>query len=429
MTKTILFNNVSKQFRLGVGVTTLRGAFSDILEKILNRSGAHNSPDKMMWALKNVNFNLEHGQRLGIIGPNGAGKTTILKLLSKITQPTSGTIYVNGRVSALIELGAGFHPDLTGRENLYLNATILGLSRREIDEKFDDIVDFSGLHDFLDTPVKRYSSGMYVRLGFAIAAHVDPDVLLVDEVLAVGDASFRRKCIERFQSLQKRGVTIVFISHNTNLVRSVCNVGMFLLNGQTQVFGPVESVIEAYETYLHNSEIKDIVKVNKTQDRLVYDQTPINITKVELIKNHQNKTARFSYDDNVEVRVHYSSSDSIQTPSLLARIIRSDGTTCCEIRTRNYNLWLPDIQGSSYFSFYIEPLQLASGTYMIETRIQDTADIVPLAVGQSDWFQVTSPGVTVIYDYGGIYVPDVRWGFQFQRMDDPGKIVMDIVDE
>jgi len=185
MSLSIQFEQVSKRYRIGRGIPTLRG---------LLQSRNTLQSDRYHWALQDVSFELGAGESLGVIGPNGAGKTTILKLLSRVTFPTSGKIKVNGRSSSLIELGAGFHPDLTGRENVYLNGTILGLRRSEIKERFDQIVDFAGIGQYLDTPVKRYSSGMYARLGFAVAAHVDPEILLVDEVLAVGDMAFRRKC-------------------------------------------------------------------------------------------------------------------------------------------------------------------------------------------------------------------------------------------
>ena len=200
MTASIVVNQVSKRYRKGKGLTSLRELFS------ISRLSA---TKEYHWALRDVSFELEPGDALGIIGPNGAGKTTMLKVLSRITQPTDGSIVVNGRLSALIELGAGFHTDLSGRENIYLNGAILGMRRSQINARFDDIVEFAGIGDFLDTPVKRYSSGMYARLGFAIAAHVDPQVLLVDEVLAVGDYAFQMKCYARMAELRKNGTTLI----------------------------------------------------------------------------------------------------------------------------------------------------------------------------------------------------------------------------
>ena len=198
------------------------------------------------WALQDVSFYVERGEAFGIIGSNGAGKSTILKLLSGIMRPTSGSICVKGRLSALIEISAGLHPDLTGRENIYLNGTILGLKRPEIRARFDEIVAFSGLEEFIDTPVKRYSSGMHARLGFSVAAHVDPDILVVDEVLSVGDLAFQRKCMERMDAVLKRGTTVVFISHNLTTVASLCVRSLLLERGRTVAMGPSEEVIRAY---------------------------------------------------------------------------------------------------------------------------------------------------------------------------------------
>lgn len=200
------------------------------------------------WALKDVSFEVPRGQALGIIGHNGAGKSTILKLLSRITTPSVGEIMINGRLSALIEVGSGFHPELTGRENIYLNGSILGMMRREITEKLDSIVEFAELRQFIDTPVKRYSSGMYVRLGFSIAAHLNPDILLLDEVLAVGDAAFQQKCIERITELKNGGKTIVFISHDLRAVQQLCDRVILLKKGQIEADGDPEETIALYQS-------------------------------------------------------------------------------------------------------------------------------------------------------------------------------------
>lgn len=204
-------------------------------------------PRRDFWALRDVSFEVQRGESLGIIGPNGAGKSTILKLLSGITTPTSGEITINGRLSALIEVGSGFHPELTGRENIFLSGSILGMRRREIAAKLDSIVDFAGLSEFLDVPVKRYSSGMYVRLGFSIAAHLDPDILLLDEVLAVGDAAFQAKCLDRIKELESAGTTIVFISHDLNAVERVCDRAILMQRGQLVANGSPLDVIEHYK--------------------------------------------------------------------------------------------------------------------------------------------------------------------------------------
>jgi len=202
--------------------------------------------EQIFYALRNLNFEVRQGETLGIIGKNGAGKSTLLKILSRVTTPTRGTIKLNGRVASLLEIGTGFHPELTGRENVFLNGTILGMKKNEIHRKFDDIVHFAGVEQFIDTPVKRYSSGMYVRLAFAVAAHIDPDILVVDEVLAIGDADFQKKCVQTMQDSAGKGRTVLFVSHNMESVRSLCSRGILLERGEIADSGEIDHVIESY---------------------------------------------------------------------------------------------------------------------------------------------------------------------------------------
>ena len=237
MTAALEFDNVAKCYQIGKGLPSLRGAVGEWL-------GA--GPANLHWAVKDVSFAVHGGEALGVIGPNGAGKTTILKLLSRVTYPTHGAIRVNGRLSALIELGAGFHPDLTGRENIYLNGAILGMKRADIRKRFDAIVDFAGIDTYLDTPVKRYSSGMYARLGFAIAAHVDPEILLVDEVLAVGDYAFQQKCMARMAELRRNGASLILVSHNLESIRQVCDRGLVMYRGSAAFQGSAAEAVVAY---------------------------------------------------------------------------------------------------------------------------------------------------------------------------------------
>ncbi len=243
MKRVISFENVSKKYQLGVARTSLPSIISLGVKKIIKPSSVRAKNNDVLWALKDVSFELEKGQSMALVGSNGAGKTTTLKLLANITKPTAGRIETNGKLSALIELGAGFHPDLTGRENIYLNGTILGLKRHEINKRFDEIVDFSELSRFIDTPVKRYSSGMTVRLGFAIASCIEPEILLVDEVLAVGDAAFRQKSLKRIQSLIHEGTSILFVSHNLYMVQAVCQKALYLKKGQVQLWDETKKVI------------------------------------------------------------------------------------------------------------------------------------------------------------------------------------------
>jgi lipopolysaccharide transport system ATP-binding protein len=241
----IAFDGVWKKFRRGEHHDSLRDLIPALVRRFASTREIALDADEF-WVLRNVTFEVRPGQALGIIGPNGAGKSTALKLLTRILKPTRGTTRVHGRVGALIELAAGFHPDLTGRENIFLQGAIMGMKRDEIRQRFDEIVDFAGIPDFIDTPVKRYSSGMNARLGFAIAAHLDPDVLLIDEVLAVGDFSFQQKCYARLERFRNQGIPIAFVSHNMQAIATLCDRVMLLRSGHDPLLGDVPSVLSEY---------------------------------------------------------------------------------------------------------------------------------------------------------------------------------------
>jgi lipopolysaccharide transport system ATP-binding protein len=242
------FRNVSKKFRKGESYDSLRDLIPGFIRRtFLHKKKTEELKEREFWALKEVSFRVGRGEAFGIIGPNGSGKSTSLKLLCGILKPTMGEIFKKGRISALIEVGAGFHPDLTGRENIYLNGAILGMKKSEIDKKLESIIDFSGISDFIDTPVKRYSSGMYARLGFSIAVHVDPEILLVDEVLSVGDYTFQGKCIQKMNDILKNGTTVIYVSHNMESVLSLCDRAILLCEGIVRKEGgPAEVIAEYY---------------------------------------------------------------------------------------------------------------------------------------------------------------------------------------
>jgi lipopolysaccharide transport system ATP-binding protein len=239
-------DRVFKKFRRGELHDSLRDLLPAIARRLVGRREVSRLREQDFWALQDISFDVARGEAFGIVGANGAGKSTLLKLISRIMRPDEGAIRVNGRLAALIEIGAGFHPDLTGRENVYLNGTILGLKRAEIRRRFDEIVAFSGLEEFIDTPVKRYSSGMHARLGFAVASHVDSDVLLVDEVLSVGDFVFQRRCLERMRTILGQGTTIVLISHDLQAVTGMCRRAMFLDRGRLSRLGTAEEAVRDY---------------------------------------------------------------------------------------------------------------------------------------------------------------------------------------
>jgi ABC-type polysaccharide/polyol phosphate transport system ATPase subunit len=242
----IEIEHVSKRYLLGEhhgAHGTLRDTITASVQRALGRESSR--PEEI-WALQDVSLTVAEGESLGLIGRNGAGKSTVLKVITRITEPTSGVSRTRGRVGSLLEVGTGFHPELTGRENVYLNGAILGMARREIERRFDEIVEFAGVPRFLDTPVKRYSSGMYLRLAFAVAAHLDSDIIAVDEVLAVGDAEFQRKCLGKMGALEREGRTVVFVSHNLDAIARLCRTTAWLERGQVQAYGPTQDVIAAY---------------------------------------------------------------------------------------------------------------------------------------------------------------------------------------
>ncbi|HET9055407.1 MAG TPA: polysaccharide ABC transporter ATP-binding protein [Chitinophagaceae bacterium] len=270
MSTVIKVENLSKQYRLGkVGTGALahdvnrwwyrlRGKEDPYLKIGETNDRAIAGSSDYVWALRDVNFEVKHGEVLGIIGRNGAGKSTLLKILSRTTAPTTGNVKIKGRVASLLEVGTGFHPELSGRENIFLNGAILGMTKREIQRKFDEIVDFAGVERYIDTPVKRYSSGMYVRLAFAVAAHLEPEILIVDEVLAVGDAEFQKKCLGKMKDVsEKEGRTVLFVSHNMRAVQQLCTKILYLINGTIRLFGGITECIEKYYLDMRSNDRYD----------------------------------------------------------------------------------------------------------------------------------------------------------------------------
>jgi lipopolysaccharide transport system ATP-binding protein len=248
----IVGKNLGKNYRRGLGQASgLRHSLDRFLRSPI--SAMRREKHEMFWALKNVSLEVREGEVLGLIGRNGAGKTTLLKILSRITRPTTGWAEIHGRVGSLLEVGTGFHPELTGRENTFLSGAILGMGKREIQRKFDEIVAFAELEKFIDTPVKHYSSGMYVRLAFAVAAHLEPEILLVDEVLAVGDINFQKKCLGKMGDVARAGRTVVLVSHQLNQIRRLCNRVIWIQDGAVQQDGPAHQVVSAYESMMASS--------------------------------------------------------------------------------------------------------------------------------------------------------------------------------
>ena len=282
--------HVYKKFRKGEVYNSLRDLLPALTGRMFRQQELSESDKREFWALQDLSFEVKRGEAFGIIGHNGAGKSTALKILSRIMKPSKGRMVVNGRLSALIEVAAGFHQDLTGRENIFLHGTILGMTKREIESKLDQIIAFSGIEEFIDTPVKRYSSGMYARLGFSVAAHVDPEVLLVDEVLSVGDHVFQNKCVQRMREVICSGATVLFVSHNLKTVAEFCHRCLLLERGRAVMTGPAPEVISAYLNRSRSAHIGDA------------SSTPVTISKVR-VRNERGECARFQSGEKAWIDV------------------------------------------------------------------------------------------------------------------------------
>ena len=405
---TVTFDRVSKRYRLGAF-----GTLRSTLGALRAGSADDDNAQRIVWALQDVSFTVEPGRSLGLIGPNGAGKTTTLKLLAKVTQPTSGRVMTYGRISSLIELGAGFHPELTGRENIYLNAAILGMKRQEIARKFDEIVAFAELERFMSTPLKRYSSGMYVRLGFAVAAHVTPDILLVDEALSVGDASFRHKCTQRMRELQQNGTTVLFVSHNMHQVRTSCDAALLLVNGQVRVRGEVNEVIGEYDRLLLSPAPASTVADSRNPD--FYAQTGLVLKSVEVDTCSYVTGRVLSSEQCASVKITYEVAQPQAIGRIEIRMMREDGTVCSAIDAHSVfgeHHDFCELTGSGVIEVVYDPLQLATGQYFVLVEITDPSDEMVIAFGQSPQFAVYAMNSV---PNPGLFIPCTHWVHHIDR--------------
>jgi lipopolysaccharide transport system ATP-binding protein len=347
------FENVSKRYWVqGEANPAASGAFA----KLTGNTG----PKKEFWALRDVNFAVKRGESLGIIGHNGAGKSTILKLLSNITTPSAGRIHINGRLSALLEVGSGFHPELTGRENTYLSGSILGMRRSEITKKLDSIIDFAGVRRFIDLPVKRYSSGMYVRLGFAISAHLDPDILLLDEVLAVGDMGFQEKCKKRILELHEQGTTLVFISHDLSAVRSLCERVILMQQGQIIGEGTADEVIRQYTERASFHSAPQI----QGEERIA------EISNVTFYDGNRNRATSFMTGQPLIARVDYVAHQHISQGAVSLYFLTTEGGIAAQWNTALGGTNIDMQPGAGSIEFSCEELGLQPGVYSIDINIE-----------------------------------------------------------
>ncbi len=316
MSEVIKVEGLSKLYRLGlVGRRTMAEDLNRFVARIRGKEDPYlkigetnnrviKGRTEFVWALKNINFEVKDGERFGIIGKNGAGKSTLLKILSRVASPTKGSVKVKGRVASLLEVGTGFHPELTGRDNIYLNGVILGMTQNEIKSKFDSIVDFSGVERYIDTPVKRYSSGMYVRLAFAVAAHLEPEILIVDEVLAVGDAEFQKKCLGKMHDVsEKEGRTVIFVSHNLQAIKNLCQKTIILNNGELFAQGSTEDSLKLYNELTRDIKIDANTDINNHLTRR--GNGMIRFTNIEVLDSYGKKKFKFELGETVRFKISY----------------------------------------------------------------------------------------------------------------------------
>jgi lipopolysaccharide transport system ATP-binding protein len=361
MTESITVEGLSKRYEIGAlrHETQLR----DQLVRLLRAPLGMRAPKEVVWALRDVSFTVQQGEVVGIIGRNGAGKSTLLKILSKITYPTAGRVRARGRIAALLEVGAGFHEELTGRENVYLNGSIMGMKKKEVDAKLAAIIDFAGIERFIDTPIKRYSSGMRSRLGFAVAAHLDPDVLVVDEVLAVGDAAFQKKCISAMHDLQGGGRTVLFVSHNMAAVENLCSRGIWLASGSVQLDGPVDKVIAAYMSSFSSAEGASN-SLSAIDGRRGTGE--VRFTRVEFRSLDGELQAVTRSGKSLVIRLYYRANEPIEHLNFAVRVYTEVGTLVTTGGTWHHGLDIPLVPaGDGYVELEIAALNLMPGRYYL----------------------------------------------------------------
>jgi lipopolysaccharide transport system ATP-binding protein len=390
MQPIIRVQDLSKLYYLGASsgpYSTFRETLMDVARfRFLRRT----QESQKLWALKDVSFEVAPGEVVGIIGRNGAGKSTLLKILSRITEPTSGRAELFGRVASLLEVGTGFHAELTGRENIFLNGSILGMTRKEIESKFDEIVAFAEIERFIDTPVKRYSSGMYVRLAFAVAAHLEPEILIVDEVLAVGDASFQKKCLGRMRDVASTGRTVIFVSHNMAAVSSLCSKAMVLWEGKVEYpLGSVEEAVQRYLTQVH--------KITKTK---LIDRTDrqgngkVRIKDFVICDARGNELEYLATGQDVDFRIYYSSLETnVQNIVVGIGISSNSGSFVSLLSNEFAGNSIFSICKDGFFSCKVRKLPLAPGSYTLSLIIRSSETIV-------DWIQ---QAVTIVVEPGDFY--------------------------
>jgi lipopolysaccharide transport system ATP-binding protein len=418
---SIQAEHLSKLYQIGTSqgrYKTLResatGLLTAPLRKLRHTTG--NGTRDLLWALKDVSFEVGRGEVIGIIGRNGAGKSTLLKVLSHITEPTEGRALVYGRVGSLLEVGTGFHPELTGRENVYLSGAILGMHRREIDQRFDQIVEFSEIARFLDMPVKRYSSGMYVRLAFAVAAYMEPDILLVDEVLAVGDIAFQQKCLRHMQSLTQSGMTILMVSHSMAAIQSSCQRAILLQQGRIAADGNTLDVIEQFRRSLKAVEEYPAAALRPAGQT---EEAKVTITGFDMFDAAGDSKREFRFDEPIRIRIELEAHERVEQPMINFGIKRGDGVIICNFNNWYDNFRIDYIEGHCVLEGWLPPLRLVPEFYEIHVLVWpwggghlagDLSRAFPIAAVTYGDFHISGPGLNT---HDGVYqTPALKWRFQ-----------------
>ncbi len=418
----IKVENLSKAYQLGeIGTGTIsrdlerwvarvRGKEDPFLKIGETNDRTTKGESDIVWSLKDLNFEINQGDAVGIIGRNGAGKSTLLKLLSRVTSPTTGSIKIKGRVASLLEVGTGFHPELTGRENIYLNGAILGMRKKEITRKFDEIVDFSGVERYIDTPVKRYSSGMYVRLAFAVAAHLDSEILIVDEVLAVGDAEFQQKCLGKMGDVSKgEGRTVLFVSHNMGAVRTLCNSGILLKQGLAECFSEIGPTIDKY---LSNASGAD--RILQWEEGKKPSNEEITVNSIKVLDQNNAVDSILTTTTDLRIELSYQIHQEVKDLRVVVNLLSAEGIEI--FSTSDYAFQSPDRirRPGEYSSTCLIPGKLLNaGNYLVsidfdvpKERAIHSGILVKFSIGELIYNQL---GVTYASKPAGIIHPFLNW--------------------
>lgn len=370
MTNTMIkVEHVSKKYCKSLQKSMVYGMM-DIGSNLCGlKSNSEQLRNDEFWALKDISFEVKRGEAFALVGANGAGKTTLLKMLNGIFWPDEGKISIRGRIGPLIAVGAGFHPLLSGRENIYINAAILGIGRKEIEKKFDDIVAFADIGDFLETPVKNYSSGMYVRLGFAVAVHCEPDILLIDEILSVGDMAFQSKCMDKMHQFIQGGKTIVYISHNLNSITSMCQRAIFLSDSKVIASGDARSVVDAYKKHVTQDK-------RNHADGIRHGTGDIEIRDIQFLDKNGSPKEIFNRGEFFQIKISYYANKPIRNPRFLIKFYSENRTLITEPSTRHYGLNLDTISGQGELIYTIDSLPFNQGRYPLSISVLDSTGIM-----------------------------------------------------